>query len=138
MVNTWDAHEPVRLRAMAAIVAAYVVIVLGTVVALGVMSAAAPHLAPQQAWVHAVIVVVFAVILPVRLRSARAGSLRALRAVGLISAALFLVNVIEALLPGLFPVWMRAEMIGIAVLMASVIALVVRERLAHRPAWEHA
>jgi hypothetical protein len=138
MVNRGNAHELGRLRAMAAVVAAYVVIALGTVAALGIMSAATPHLATRQAWIHAVIVAVFAVILPLRLRSAQGGSLRALRAVGLISAALFLVNVIEALLPGLFPVWMRTEMIGIAVLMASVILLVVRERLANRLAWEHA
>ena len=44
------------------------------------------------------------------------------------SAVLFLVNVTEAMIPGLFPLWMRAEMIGIALVMAVVIAPVARER----------
>ncbi len=51
----------------------YVVIALGTVVALGIMSAAAPHLATRQAWVHAVIVAVFAVILPAAAEQAGGG-----------------------------------------------------------------
>lgn len=117
---------------MTAVVRSYVVIALGTVAALGALSATAPQLAGQEAWVHAVIVAVFAVILPLRLRAARAGSVGAIRAVGIISAILFLVNVIEALIPGLFPAWMRVEMVGIAVLMVGVIMLVVRERAAHR------
>lgn len=45
---------------------------------------------------------------------------------------LFLVNVIEAIIPGLFPVWMRAEMIGIAAVIAAVILLVIREGIAER------
>lgn len=78
---------------------------------------------------HAIIVTLFAVLLPLRLRAARRGSLGALRAVGLIASALFLVNVVEASIPGFVPVWMRLEMVGIAVLMAAVIGLVIRERV---------
>ncbi len=74
------------------------------------------------------IVAVFAVVFPLWLRAARAGRPGALRAVGIISAVLFLVNVTEAMIPGLFPLWMRAEMIGIALVMAVVIVLVARER----------
>jgi hypothetical protein len=74
-----------------------------------------------------VIVAVFAVVLPLRLRAARAGRPGALRAVGIIAAVLLGVNVIEAMIPGLFPLWMRAEMIGIAVVMAAVILLGVGE-----------
>jgi hypothetical protein len=40
------------------------------------------------------------------------------------------VNVIEVLIPGLFPLWMRAVMVGMAVVMAAVMLLVVRERAA--------
>ena len=65
---------------------------------------------------------------PLRLRAAQAGSSRALRAVGIIAAVLFLVNVIEAMIPGLFPFWMRAEMIAIALVTAAVVVLVVQER----------
>ncbi|MGH7910698.1 MAG: hypothetical protein ACREQM_01935 [Candidatus Dormibacteraceae bacterium] len=128
MVNTQHVGQQGRLTGITAIVAGYVVIVLGTVVALGILSATAPRLAGTDAWVHAVIVAVFAVILALRVRAARTGSLRALRAVGIIAAVVLLVNVIEALMPGLFPTWMRVEMVGIAVLMAGVILLVVRER----------
>lgn len=57
-----------------------------------------------------------------------AGRARALRAVGCISAVLLLANVVEAAVPGLFPAWMRIEMIGIAVLMGAVVLAVVRHR----------
>lgn len=60
-----------RLRAISTAVGIYVAIVTGTIAALGILSATAPHLATQDAWVHAVIVAVFAVVLPLRLRAAR-------------------------------------------------------------------
>ncbi len=115
---------------MGVLVVVYVAVVLGTIVSLGILSATAPPQATTEAWVHAVIVAVFAVLLPLRLRPARLGSRGGLRAVGLISAALFLVNVIEVFIPGLFPVWLRVVMVGIAVLMAALIGLVIREALA--------
>jgi hypothetical protein len=55
-----------------------------------------PRQAPREAWVRAIIVPVSAVLPPMRLRAAQGGSVAALRAVGLISSALFLVNVVEA------------------------------------------
>ncbi len=129
MVNESVVSRHSRMHLMGVLVRVYVAVVLGTVVALGILSVAAPAQATRDAWVHAVIVAVFAVLLPLRLRSARSGSRGGLRAVGLISAALFLANVIEVMIPGLFPVWLRAVMVGIAVLMAAVIGLVVREAL---------
>lgn len=39
---------------------------------------------------------------------------------------LFLVNVVEILIPGFLPTWMRIEMIGIAALMAVSVALVAQ------------
>lgn len=104
----------------------YVVVVLATIAALIVMSVVAPRLAPEHAWGHAVIVAVFAVLLPLRLRSARAGHPGALRAVGIISAVLLVVNVVELAIPGFLPLWMRIEMVGIAALMAVSVVLVVR------------
>jgi hypothetical protein len=132
MVNIANLGAGDRLRAIIIAVGIYVALALGTVVALGILSATAPHQATHDAWVHAVIVAVFAVVLPLRLRGARAGSPGALRAVGIISAVLFLVNVIEAVIPGLFPLWMRVEMIGIALVMLVVILLVTGERAAAR------
>jgi hypothetical protein len=118
-----------RMRSIAVAVRIYVVIVVATIAALAILSVAAPRWATTDAWVHAVIVAVFAVVLPLRVRAARGGGRGALRAVGIIAAVLFLVNVIEASLPGLFPIWMRAEMVVIALVMAAVILLVVREAL---------
>jgi hypothetical protein len=73
-----------------------------------------------------VIVVVFAVLLPLRLRAARKGSADALRAVAIIASVLLAVNVVEAALPHAFPGWMRIEMVVIALLMAVVVGMVVR------------
>lgn len=116
------------LGSLTMLVRLYVAIVIATLVALAALSAIAPGQATSEAWGHAVIVAVFAVVLPLRLRGARAGSIGALRAVGAIAAVLFLVNVVEALIPGFVPVWMRIEMIGIAFLMGSVVLFVVRRR----------
>lgn len=106
----------------------YVAVVAGTIIALGVLSALAPAQATAEAWGHALIVSVFAVLLPLRLRAAKRGSSRAYAAVGIISTAMLIVNVAEALIPGLFPVWMRIEMVGIAALMAVIVVLVWRNR----------
>jgi hypothetical protein len=129
MVNRLMARRRSRIYLMGVLVRLYLAVVLGTVVALGVLSVVAPAQATPDAWVHTVIAAVFAVLLPLRLRAAGSGSRSGLRAVGLISAVLFMVNVIEVMIPGLFPVWLRAVMVGIAVLMAVVIGLVVREAL---------
>lgn len=131
MVNTMRSSG--KLAAIRLVVRVYVLGAVGTLGLLAVLSAAAPRQAPREApreaWVHAIIVAVFAVLLPARLRAAQRGSIGALRAVGLISFALFLVNVVEAAIPGFVPVWMRIEMVGIAGLMAVVLGLVIRERV---------
>jgi hypothetical protein len=137
MVIKREASTNVSLTAMSAIIRVYIAVVLATIVVLAILSATASHEATQEAWVHAVIVAVFAVVLPLRLRSARAGNVGGLRAVGLIAAALFLVNVVEAMIRSLFPLWMRIQMIAIAVLMLGVVLLVVRERLAGHAALRH-
>lgn len=130
VVNTRVASRPSRMRVIGNLVVAYVAIVVGTVVALGVLTAIGSAKATTDAWVHCVIVAAFAVLLPLRLRSAQSGSVGGPRAVGIISAALFLVNVVEVMVPGLFPLWLQVVMVGIAALMAAVIALVIREALA--------
>lgn len=103
-----------------------VLVVALTLVALGVLGAVAPGQATANAWGHAVVVAVFAVLLPLRLRAVRTGKRSAVRAVGLIAAVQLLVNVVEALIPGFVPPWMRIEMIGIAALMGGVVFDVAR------------
>ncbi len=128
VVNTVTSSRSNALDRVAQLVALYVVVVLATIAALAVLSRSGSDQANADAWVHTAIVAVFAVLLPVRLRAARRGSHGAAVRVGIIAAVLVVVNVVEALIPGLFPMWMRIEMVGIAVLMAAVTVLVARGR----------
>lgn len=101
---------------------------LGTVVALAAMTAAAPYLATDEAWGHAVVVAVFAIVLLLRTRAALKGSRAGFRAVTVIGCVLLVVNLVEAVLPGVFPSWMRVEMLIIAAMMLVLVALSVRAR----------
>lgn len=113
---------------MRQLVALYVVVALGTLVALAVLAGTAPRLATDEAWGHALIVAVFAVVLPLRTRAAARGSVSGLRALTIIGVVLLVVNVVEAALPGVFPAWMRVEMVAIAVMMLALAILSVRVR----------
>jgi len=104
MVNSEDVDRGTTVTS--ALVGSYAVIVLGTVVALAVLTGVAPRWAPPEAWGHAVVVAVFAALLPLRWRAARRGSARARRAVRIIAAVLLVVNLVEAFVPA-FPLWMR-------------------------------
>ena len=121
-----------RLDRLSVVVRVYVGLAVATVAVLAVLSGVGSSLATPEAWVHAVIVAVFAVVLPLRLRAAREGRRSGLRAVGIISGVLVLVNAVEAMIPGLFPGWMRVEMVGIAALMALAVLLVVQVAVAPR------
>ena len=116
----------VRLSWLSVVVRVYVGVALATVAVLAVLSGAGSSLATPEAWVHAVIVSVFAAVLPLRLRAAQKGRRSGLRALGIISGVLVLVNAVEAMVPGLFPAWMRVEMIGVAALMAFAVLLVAQ------------
>jgi hypothetical protein len=110
----------------AVLVRVYLVVVAATLVTLVILAITAPQLATMNAWGHAIVVAVFAILLPLRLRPAQNGKRSAVRAVGLIAAVLLVVNVVEALIPGFVPTWMRCEMVVVAVLMVGVIGDVVR------------
>jgi peptidoglycan/LPS O-acetylase OafA/YrhL len=129
MVNTLIATRarPVRPAAVA-LVSVYVVIALATLPVLALLSAFAPEHAPTEAWVHASIVAVLAGVLPLRLRSARRGDRSGWVAAVTISGVLAVANVVEACIPGLFPGWMRVEMVVIAAVMAALLAALVRGR----------
>lgn len=114
------------IPAAAVAVRIYLAVVIATLLGLAVLSSAGSHQATSNAWGHAIVVSVFAVVLPLRLRSARTRRRSAIRAVGLIAAVLFLVNVTEALIPGFVPAWMRAQMYVVAALMLVVVLDVIR------------
>lgn len=128
MVNETRNAGADRLDLVARLVWRYVAVVLATVAALAVLAGVDSSQATQHAWWHAVIVGVFAILLPVRLRAARQGDAGAFTAVGIIATVLAVVNIVEALIPGFLPGWMRIEMFGVAALMAVVGALVLRGR----------
>jgi hypothetical protein len=109
------------LASASTVIRAYAALTIATIGALIVMSAVAPHLATANAWGHAVIVGIFVILLPLRMRAARRGGTRALRAVGAMAVIVLVVNVVEATIPGAFPGWMRIEMGVIAVLMALLL-----------------
>ncbi|WP_443096025.1 hypothetical protein [Rothia koreensis] len=113
---------------IARLVAVYVAAVVVAILVLVALTFLAPAQATDEAWWHAMIVAVFAVLLPLRTRAAVRGNAHAYGAVGVIAAVLAIVNVIEALIPGFVPLWMRIEMFGIAALMAVIAALVWRDR----------
>ncbi|MHB6905813.1 hypothetical protein [Streptomyces sp. CB02959] len=120
------ASEP--LARVQRLVGIYVALAFGTLVALAVMTAVAPSLATSEAWGHAVIVAVFAIVLPLRTRGALRGSGSGLRALTIIGCVLLVVNLVEAALPGVFPSWMRVEMLVIAAMMLALATLSVRAR----------
>ncbi|MFH8555935.1 MULTISPECIES: hypothetical protein [Streptomyces] len=60
------------------------------------------------------------------LKGSRTGGLRAVTVIGCV---LLVVNLVEAVLPGAFPAWMRVEMLFIAAMMAALAAASFR---AHR------
>ncbi|WKK26200.1 hypothetical protein QZH56_11735 [Streptomyces olivoreticuli] len=128
MVNSvrTQGRTPHRLGAVSALVWGYVAATAATLVALALLASTAPGQATEEAWGHALIVMFFAVLLLVRLRAARSGSTRAVRALGIIAAALLVVNLVEAALPDAFPEWMRVEMVAIALWMAALLILVRR------------
>ncbi len=64
------AFAPASLVQVKRLVNAYVVVCLGTLVALAAMTAAAPASATGEAWGHAVVVAVFAIVLLLRTRAA--------------------------------------------------------------------
>lgn len=61
------------------------------------------RLATNEVWGHAIIVAIFAVVLPLRMRSA-----------------------VEAVIPELFPVWKRIEMVLLAARMVVLVIAGVR------------
>ena len=127
MVNSISA---VRVGALHRAVGAYATVALGTLAALAVMAVVAPRLATSEAWEHAVIVGVFALLLVMRSRAARGGSAAGLRAVVVIAGILTAANLVEAAIPGLFPSWMRVEMLAVAALTLLVMVLAVNARRA--------
>lgn len=127
VTNAVSSRQP-DLDRTSALVRLYLAVVAATLLCLAFMAVTGSPLATSAAWVHAAIVAWFAVLLPLRLRAARRGSQRGRWAVAVIATLSLTVNVVEAMLPGLFPTWMRVEMVGIVVLMLAIVVSVIGRR----------
>ncbi|WP_195909180.1 hypothetical protein [Microlunatus sp. Gsoil 973] len=119
--NTADTRKPDLALASKA-VWGYVGLTVAALIAPVVMTGLAPQLATDEAWGHQIIVAVFAVLLPLRMRAARRGSTGAVRAVMIIAVVVGVVNLVEAVLP-VFPLWMRIVMLVVVVTMAALVAI---------------
>lgn len=127
MVNT---TRPLQiLRVATGLYAMAVLAAVGTLVALSVTD---PALATAAAWGHAVVVAVFLPLLVLRVRGVAAGKSRAATFVMVIGCVVGAVNLVEALLPRTFPVWMRAQMLAIVVIMCVIAVMAYRLHMAKR------
>ena len=111
-----------------ALAGSYVALSAATLIAVIAFSVSVPRLATPEAWGHAVIVAVLAVLLPLRLRAARHGSRTGLNAAFVIALVLVAINGVEAALPGVFPGWMRIEMMLVALIMLGLSIVLARAR----------
>jgi CDP-diglyceride synthetase len=110
------------IRAMCAIYLAATVVTLGFLA----WKEGDRSLVTEDAWVHGVILLVFAVVLVRVATRAASGDRRAylrLRIIGFVVPA---ASVVEALIPGLFPGWMRVEQLVYGVWLLAVVALASR------------
>jgi len=100
---------------------------LATLVTLGVLiwKRNAADVATTEAWTHAFIVCVFAAVLLSVVHRAATGTRGAYRRLQIVSVVLPVVSLLEAVIPGLFPTWMRIEQLLYALLLLFV-ALLVR------------
>ena len=85
-------------------------------------------LVTTDTWVHEVILLVFAVVLVGVAKRTAAGDPRAYLRLRIVSLVIAVVSVVVAVLPGLFPAWMRIEQGAYAACLLAVAAL------AHTPA----
>lgn len=126
MVN--NARPEVDLAPAGVLAGIYVAISAATLIAVIAFSVLVPRLATPEAWGHAVMVAVLAVVLPLRLRTARRGSRAGLNASLAIALVLIVINAVESALPGVFPWWMRVEMILVALIMLGLSIVLARAR----------
>ena len=102
-----------------------VVYLAATVVTLGFLAwkNGDASLVTDEAWVHAIILLALAVVLVRVAKRAEAGSRRGYLRLRIVGLVVPLASLVEALIPGLFPTWMRIEQALYGVLLLAVAAL---------------
>ena len=110
-----------RIGTIRGLVLLYLVATVATLVVMGVQHDAAT--VTQEAWVHGVIVLVFAVVLTGVAARVAAGSRAALVRLRVIGVVVPVVSIVLAVLPGVLPGWMRVEQAVYGALLAIVAVL---------------
>jgi hypothetical protein len=113
------------LRTARALVGAYLVLSVLTVVALVVLSATAPHLVTNEAWGRGVILAATSILTFGFATRAAKGSARALRGLRVV-VVILLVSVLGVLFFLPLPWWMRIEQAACGALLLATAVLVFR------------
>jgi hypothetical protein len=111
-----------RFRLIRVLLLAYLAATVGT---LGVLAArhADAAFATDEAWGHAIVVLVFAALLVPAASRAAKGSRGAYRRLLIVSIVIPVVSVVLVALPHFLPAWMRIEQAGYGVLLLVVAGL---------------
>jgi hypothetical protein len=122
MQQTLETEAARRFRVIRALCGIYLA---ATVVTLGFLAwkNGDPALVTADAWVHEIILLVFAVVLVRVAQRAQAGNRRAHLRLLIVGSVVPVASLVEALIPGLFPTWMRIEQGLYGVLLLGVVAL---------------
>jgi hypothetical protein len=120
--NTSALREFGTIRAMCAIYLTATVLTLGFLV----WKNGDQSLVTQDAWVHAAILLAFAVVLVRVAQRAASGDRRAYLRLRIIGLVVPIASIVEALIPGLFPGWMRVEQLLYGLWLLAVVALASR------------
>jgi hypothetical protein len=114
-----------RFLAIRVLLAAYLAATVATLVVLAARHADAGF-ATDEAWGHAIVVLVFAALLVPAASRAAQGSRGAYRRLLIVSIVIPVVSVVLVALPHLLPGWMRVEQAVYGVLLLVVAVLAAR------------
>ncbi|MCP9969073.1 hypothetical protein LUX57_31065 [Actinomadura madurae] len=117
-----------EFRGINLLVGCYLAISLGAIAVLGVLHGH-PSVAPEEAWVHAVIVAVTATLMMASSVQAAKGSASAYRRLRIASSVMLAAIVVITAIPGDFPRWMKLEDVLCGVLLCGVAVLANRRPL---------
>jgi hypothetical protein len=117
------ARSQAALRAVTALIGAYLAISVLTLVAIVVLRND-PAVVSTAVWIRGSIVVASAALLFAFARRAADGASRAFLRVRLVSAIMLVAIVVIVALPGTFPLWMKVEQGVCGALLLAVVVLV--------------
>jgi hypothetical protein len=123
-----DRHTRSALRALTALVAAYLGLSVATLVVIVVLKDN-PAIVNLAAWIRGSFAVANAILLFVFARRAAVGVPRAFLRVRIISVVVLAAIVVIISLPGTFPLWLRLEQAACGLLLLAVVIVTNRRKL---------